>query len=68
MPDPPVNRTTMPLSPAQRDWIRRQGRISRALEAAQRRSSGRFSRTAAPPPQPAGVRQRTPRFPPGTEG
>jgi len=68
MPDPPVTRTTMPLTPAQRDWIRRQGRISRALEAAQRRSSGRFSRTAAPPPQTAAVSHQTSRFPPPAEG
>ena len=36
------------LSAAEREWIRRQGRVARAIEAAQRRRSGRFSRVAAP--------------------
>ena len=35
------------LSSAQREWIRRQGRVARAIEASQRRASGRFSRSAA---------------------
>jgi hypothetical protein len=44
-------RTPLPktLSSAERDWIRQQGRVSRAIEAAQRRTSGRFSRVATPP-------------------
>jgi len=37
------------LSPAQREWIRRQGRVSRALEAAHRRREGRFARSASAP-------------------
>jgi hypothetical protein len=43
-------RTTAPkaLTSAEREWIRRQGRVSRALEAAQRRSTGRFSRVTTP--------------------
>jgi|RhiMethySRZTD1v2_1073278.scaffolds.fasta_scaffold562217_3 hypothetical protein len=41
--------STRTLSAAERDWIREQGRVSRALEAAQRRSSGRFSRVTNPP-------------------
>jgi hypothetical protein len=41
----PRRRTaTTTLGAAQREWIRRQGRISRAIEAAQRRRSGRLSR------------------------
>ena len=43
--------TTKTLSSAEREWIRQQGRVARALEAAQRRSTGRFSRvTQAPGP------------------
>jgi hypothetical protein len=41
--------STRTLSSAEREWIRQQGRVSRALEAAQRRSSGRFSRATEPP-------------------
>jgi hypothetical protein len=37
------------LSAADREWIRKQGRVSRAIEAAQRRSRGRFSRDTKPP-------------------
>lgn len=37
------------LNAEQRDRIRREGRVARALEAAQRRSSGRFVRNAAGP-------------------
>jgi len=37
------------LSSAEREWIRRQGRVARALEAAQRRSTGRFSRVTQAP-------------------
>jgi hypothetical protein len=45
------------LSAAEREWIRRQGRVSRAIEAAQRRSSGRFSRVTTPAgPARAGLR------------
>lgn len=40
---------TTRLSSAQREWIRRQGRVARAIEASQRRANGRFSRSAAPP-------------------
>jgi hypothetical protein len=39
--------TTLTLE--QRDWIRRQGRLARALEAAQRRPAGRFVRSSIPP-------------------
>ena len=41
--------STRSLSAADREWIREQGRVSRAIEAAQRRSSGRFSRVVATP-------------------
>ena len=41
--------STKRLSSAEREWIRRQGRVSRAIEASQRRSSGRFSRVAKAP-------------------
>ena len=41
--------STRTLSAAEREWIREQGRVSRALEAAQRRRSGRFSRVTNPP-------------------
>jgi hypothetical protein len=37
------------LNARQRDWIRREGRVARALEAAQRRGAGRFVRNAAGP-------------------
>ena len=36
--------TTMTLSAAEREWIEREGRSARALEAAQRRDAQRFSR------------------------
>ena len=53
MPNPAAehDRKVTTLSLEQRDWIRRQGRLARALEAAQRRSRGRFVREAksAPP-------------------
>ena len=39
---------TRALSAAEREWIRQQGQVSRAIEAAQRRSSGRFSRVTKP--------------------
>lgn len=41
----PVRDTTT-LSPEQREWIRRQGRVARALEATQRSIAPRFSRAA----------------------
>ena len=39
--------TTLTLE--QREWIRRQGRLARALEAAQRRPAGRFVRSPTRP-------------------
>jgi hypothetical protein len=41
------DRKVTTLSLEQREWIRRQGRLARALEAAQRRSRGRFARDAS---------------------
>jgi predicted nucleic acid-binding Zn ribbon protein len=38
------DRKVTTLSLEQRDWIRRQGRLARALEAAQRESGRRFVR------------------------
>jgi hypothetical protein len=38
------------LSPEQREWIRRQGLVSRAIEAARRQKTGRFSRAGVPAP------------------
>jgi serine/threonine-protein kinase RsbW len=49
MQKPADRTTTRALSSAEREWIRQQGRVSRALEAAQRRSTGRFSRVTKPP-------------------
>lgn len=45
-----AERTSSPraLSAAEREWIRQQGQVSRAIEAAQHRSSGRFSRVTKP--------------------
>ena len=40
------------LSSEEREWIRRQGRVSQAIEAAQRRTSGRFTRVAKPSGRP----------------
>jgi len=34
------------LTPEQRAWISREGRIARVVEAAQRQASGRFARLA----------------------
>jgi len=53
MPDvfTPQDRDATRLSAAQRDWIRRQARVARALEASQRRASGRFRRDAPAPPR-----------------
>ena len=57
-----AERTTAPraLSSAEREWIRRQGRVSRALEAAQRRSTGRFSRVTTPSEATSPASRRTP--------
>ena len=51
MPDSPTirDRDDTTLSAGQRDWIRREGRVARALEAAQRRSGRRFAKA---PPSP----------------
>ena len=48
MPKPSLthDRDVTTLSLEQREWIRRQGRLARALEAAQRRSGNRFMRPA----------------------
>lgn len=51
-------RDTRTLSPEQRERLRREGRIARALEAAQRRSGGRFSGTVLEPTAPSGVGRR----------
>ena len=51
-PSPAPERDVTTLSARQRDWIRRQGQLARAIEAAQRRSSRRFAQRrgrAAPP-------------------
>ena len=49
---PTHDRDVTTLSLEQREWIRRQGRLARALEAAQRRSGNRFVRTVPKPPRP----------------
>ena len=36
--------TTGTLGAAEREWIRKQGQVARAIEAARRRNPGRFSR------------------------
>ena len=43
------DRDVTTLSLEQREWIRRQGRLARALEAAQRRAGKRFVRTVPKP-------------------
>jgi hypothetical protein len=48
-------RTTTTLSPEQRARLQRDGRIARALEAAQRRTGSRFSRIV---PEPSGIARR----------
>ena len=55
MPKPSLthDRDVTTLSLEQREWIRRQGNLARALEAAQRRAGNRFVRTA-PKPDRAG--------------
>jgi len=62
MPDLPASRDreiTM-LNAGQRDRIRREGRVARALEAAQRRGGRRFARSGAELPS---ARQRPPARP-----
>jgi hypothetical protein len=39
--------TTRTLGAAEREWIRKQARVARALEAARRRNTGRFSRVVS---------------------
>jgi len=46
------DRDVTTLSLEQREWIRRQGRLARALEAAQRRSGKRFARSVPKPERP----------------
>ena len=60
MPAQPANqeRDTTTLSREQRDWMRRQGRVTRAIEAAQRRSSGRLTRIGVQPSWPSGSGRR----------
>ena len=48
-------RDTTTLSPEQRERLRREGRVARAVEAAQRRTGGRFSRTVTKPTAPGDV-------------
>jgi len=51
-PSPIHDRDVTTLSLEQREWIRRQGRLARALEAAQRRSEKRFARSLPKPERP----------------
>jgi hypothetical protein len=44
--------TTGTLGAAEREWIRKQGRVARAIEAARRRNAGRFSRAVTPSASP----------------
>jgi hypothetical protein len=57
MPDVPTirDRGATTLSAGQRERIRREGRVARALEAAQRRSGRRFARSAAKPARASGA-------------
>ena len=57
MHNPPTirDRDITTLSAGQRDWIQREGRVARALEAAQRRGGGRFMTSAAKPPRASGA-------------
>ena len=57
MPDSPTihSRDDTTLSAGQREWIRREGRVARALEAAQRRSGRRFASSAVKPPRASGA-------------
>jgi len=59
MPDSPTirDRDETTLSAGQRDWIQREGRVARALEAAQRRSGRPFRRSAVKPPRASGASQ-----------
>jgi hypothetical protein len=54
-------RDTTTLSPEQRERLRREGRIARAVEAAQRRTGGRFTSTVresrTPGSRPSGRRR-----------
>jgi hypothetical protein len=54
MPNAPPrhDRDVTTLSLEQREWIRRQGRLARTLEAAQRRSGNRFVRSMPKPSRP----------------
>jgi hypothetical protein len=54
MPKPSLthDRDVTTLTLEQREWIRRQGRLARALEAAQRRHTGRFVRSTTRPERP----------------
>ena len=65
MPDSPTirDRDDTTLSAGQRDWIRREGRVARALEAAQRRSGRRFAskRRQAPARERRAPADQTPR-------
>ena len=56
MPDSPTirDRDDTMLSAGQREWIAREGRVARALEAAQRRGGRRFARSAAKPSRARG--------------
>jgi hypothetical protein len=60
MPKPAIthDRDTTTLSLEQREWIRRQGRLARTLEAAQRRSGKRFARSVPKAARPAGTGRR----------
>ena len=53
------SRTETTLSPEQREWIRRQGRVARALETSQRSIAARFTRAGAAPKRP--IRAPAPR-------
>ena len=57
MPESPTirDRDTTTLSAGQRDWIQREGRVARALEAAQHRSGRRFARNAVKPSRTSGA-------------
>jgi hypothetical protein len=48
-------RGTITLSLEQRERLRREGRIARAVEAGQRRTGGRFSRITPEPTAPKSV-------------
>jgi len=54
MPEAPTqhDRDITTLSLEQREWMRRQGRLARTLEAAQRRSGNRFARAVPKPSRP----------------